>query len=710
MTDTKKLTDWVNEPTVEELKKDLLAAKPYHDAMCAKITEWNELRDIQGKAKPPEIKGRSSIQPKLIRKQAEWRYSALSEPFLADRDIFKVSPNTASDIDAAQQSEMVLNYQFREKIDRNLFIDNAVRAVCDDGVCFVRTQWDKKADKYTDLEPKYAYVAATDPAMVQQLQQAMQVYQNSPKEALDTLNPTMLASVKASMQTGQPVFAQTIGMQPVEKEKVTKNAPKLTVLNPFNFYFDPTCDGDLREALFAIVSFETNKADLVAQGVYSNLDAINWDTQSTQTSETYTRSYANDFSFDDKSRRKIVAHEYWGFYDVDNSGKLTPIVATWIDNVLIRMEENPFPDKQIPFVSFSYMPKRNSVYGESDAELLGDNQKIVGAATRTTVDLFAKSAASQTGVALNFLDPINYKRFQEGRDYRFNPNMNPAENIFQHSFPEVSNSVFTLIETQQNEAESITGVKAFSNGISSEAYGSVATGIRGALDAASKREMNILRRIVSGLTRLGEKILAMDSIFLSDEEVIRVTDQEFVPINKEDLKGNYDIVIDISTPEMDSAKAQDLAFMLQTIGNNIDQQLTVYILSQIATLKHMPDLAKKLAEWQPPQPSPEQQQMQQLQLQQAQLQNQLLEAQIAQTQAQAQFNHAKSDNVDSITHANITGVTQQQDIQKQQAQAEGNMKLKVVDGILKGVKPDETPPNLSAAQGYIEMNQQQGNQ
>ena len=55
------------------------------------------------------------------------------------------------------------------------------------------------------------------------------------------------------------------------------------------------------------------------------------------------------------------------------------IVATWVGDVLIRMEENPFPDGNPPFVVFNYIPDEGSVYGIPNAELLGDNQEILGA-------------------------------------------------------------------------------------------------------------------------------------------------------------------------------------------------------------------------------------------------------------------------------------------------------------------------------------------
>ena len=98
---TEKLTNWKNEPTLLTLKSDLEASKTYHDAQVAKIDKWRDLLFISGSAKPPKIKGRSSIQPKLIRRQAEWRYSALSEPFLGTDQLFSIEPRTFEDDSAA---------------------------------------------------------------------------------------------------------------------------------------------------------------------------------------------------------------------------------------------------------------------------------------------------------------------------------------------------------------------------------------------------------------------------------------------------------------------------------------------------------------------------------------------------------------------------------------------------------------------------------
>ena len=122
----------------------------------------------------------------------------------------------------------------------------------------------------------------------------------------------------------------------------------------------------------------------------------------------------------------------------------------------------------------------------------------------------------------------------------------------------------------------------------------------------------------------------MNSVWLSDEEVIRITDDEFVTIRRSDLAGNFDLYLDVSTAEMDNQKAEELAFMLQTIGQSVPFDITKIILSKIADLRKLPDLSKMIADYQP-QPNP-------LQQENLQLQNELLKAQIFNEQAKGREN------------------------------------------------------------------------
>ena len=79
--------------------------------------------------------------------------------------------------------------------------------------------------------------------------------------------------------------------------------------------------------------------------------------------------------------------------------------------------------------------------------------------------------------------------------------------------------------------------------------------------------------------------------FLEDEEIVRITNEEFVAINRNDLGGKYDIKLNISTAEADEQKGSELAFMLQTMGNTMPPEMSQMILADIAKLRKMPDLA-----------------------------------------------------------------------------------------------------------------------
>lgn len=627
-----RLTDWVQEPRLALLKQDLDSCKSSHDTQMTKVTEWADYKNGTGKAAPKAQKGQSKVQPKLVRKQAEWRYSALSEPFLSTPDLFKVTPVTWEDKKGAMQNELILNMQFTNKIDRVALIDEYVRAAVDDGTVVLRTGWDYEEVIETVPQPVYSYVY--DYSVVQIYQQMAQIEQTDPVQLLN-YPQELQDGYNQFKQTQQPIRFVVTGVEMVEQVKVVKNQPTIEVCRLANLYIDPSCNGDLNKANFIIYSFETSLAELKAEGRYKNLEKINVSNQSPLSAPDFQPNTAPDFQPAGESRKRIVAYEYWGYWDIDGSGTLTPIVATWVGDVCIRMEENPFPDRELPFVLVQYLPVRKSVYGEPDAELLKDNQDIVGAVTRGMIDLLGKSANSQTAFAKNMLDAANKKKFQQGEDYEYNPGMNPQAGIYTHTFPEIPSSAQFMVAMMNSDAESLTGVKAFATtGIDGSSLGDTATAVRGALDAASKREMGILRRLSTGLVKVARKVIAMNAVWLDEEEVVRVTEDQFVPVRRDDLKGEFDLKVTISTAEADEQQAQDLAFMLQTMGD-IDFGFKQLILGEIARLRKMPDLRKQIMDFQP-QPDPMQQQMQMLQIQ-------LLQAQIQLTLSQAGEAGTKGD-------------------------------------------------------------------
>lgn len=691
----KKLTSWKNEPTIEVLKRDFEASKQTHIVQANKVIRWNDVRNVTGKSKPVKIKGRSSIQPKLVRRQAEWRYPALSEPFLNSEKIFQVNPRTFEDLDAAKQNEILLNYQFDVKLNKVKFIDDYVRTVVDEGSCIVQVGWERLTTKKKQVVPVYSYYPAEDEEALAILNQALELKQKNPREYNENIDEAIKASIDYSQQNGgEPVLAHQVGEQEVLVDKVIENKPTVEILNTLNVYVDPTCNGDLDKALFIIKSFETNQAECKKAGIYKNLDKVNWAGNNPNSDGDHYTSADENFN-EDLIRKKVVAYEYWGFYDINGTGSLTPIVATWIGSVMIRMEENPFPDGKLPFVIVQYLPVRNSVYGEPDCELLEENQQIMGAITRGLVDILGRSANAQQGFAKGMLDPLNKRRFENGEDYEFNPNLSPQTGYIEHTFNELPQSVLAYVQMLNADAEALTGVKSFSGGMSGEAYGQVAAGIQGAIDAATKRETAILRRLAYGVSEIGNKIIAMNAVFLSEEEVIRVTNKQFITIKREDIKGNFDLKVDINTAEVDQAKAQDLGFMLQTLGPNMDPMITMKILAEIADLKRMPTLAEELRNYQP-QPDPIEEAKRQLEVEEE-------KAKINFITQRANKLIADTNKVNVETNQIASGAQQSFELAKQAAQARANQNLEITKALVKNRKPDEIQGDIDAGIGYNVM-------
>ena len=613
-----KLTKWANEPSVTDLEADLLAAKPTHQTHVTNTQKW--LSKLAGELHVQPPKGRSQVQPKLIRKQAEWRYASLEEPFLSTNDLFDIDPVTEEDYDAAEENQILINYQFNTKIEKVSFINEYVRTAVDEGTVFVQVGW-----KYEKGERTVFEEIELSPTQAQ-----MFVYSEVSKG-----NMTQEDAI-ALMQSGEPI------KRTVKRTKtiVTANHPTLRVCEYDRLIIDPTCEGDLEKAQFIVVPFETSYSELMTEGKYKNLDQIFSEEgvilQGKMDDSSFYKTITNQtgFEFKDKARKKLTAYEYYGYWDIDGKGITKPIKATWVGSVMISLEELPYPDKKLPFVGVQFMPVRKSIYGEPDGKLIEDNQDILGAVTRGMIDILGRSANGQVLMTKGILDQANQKKYEQGDNAFINPGFDPRTSIHMQTFPEIPNSALQMLNLQNQEAESLTGVVAFNTGISGNALGNTATGVRGALDSASKRELGILRRLSAGIEKIGRKIIAMNGEFLEDEEVIRVTNKEFRTVRRDALAGDFDLRVKISTAESDNQKIEKLAFMMQTGQQSMDPEEAKLVRAEIYKLQKMPDLAQKVLSYQP-EPDPVSEQIKQLELERLTLENQKLRAEIEERHSRA---------------------------------------------------------------------------
>ena len=138
------------------------------------------------------------------------------------------------------------------------------------------------------------------------------------------------------------------------------------------------------------------------------------------------------------------------------------------------------------------------------------------------------------------------------------------------------------------------------------------------------------------------KWMAYNAEFLEDQEVVRITNEEFVEVARDDLDGRIDISITVSTAEDNAARVEQLSFLLQTIGNDGDPRERRELMADIYDLMNMPDEAKRRREYEP-EPDPMAEQAKQIELESLQLANDKLRADIA-----AQYASAKEDEADRV--------------------------------------------------------------
>ena len=570
---------------LNKLKSDMKAADILRLEWFNKISDYRN--QTFGRPYGNEIKGKSQIVSQDIRKQLEWMIPSLADPFLSSPDIIKCNPITWEDVPSARQNELLLNTQFCRKFPRYNFLMKSLKVLAMEGTLVVQTGWD-----YEDEEVE-----------------------------------EMVETVVIDPESGE----EMIIMAKQKVTKVKKNQPTAVVCRNEDIYIDPTCMDNMDKCQFVIHRYETDLSSLRADGRYKNLDQVEKHEGQVRDNEYYPQDHTY-FTFEDKARKKMVMYEYWGNYDVNEDGIAEPIVCSWIGNTVVRLQSNPYPDKKPPFIVVPFNAVPFQIYGDSLASVIGDNQKVKTAIIRGVIDNMAQSNNGQVGMKKGSLDIANRKKFLQGNNFEYNGDKG---DFWQGSYNQIPGSAFDVMTLMNNEIESQTGVKSFSGGITGSALGSTATGARGALDATATRRISLVRNIAENLIKpLMRKWMSYNAEFLEAEEIVRITNEEFIPIKRDDLTGNIDIDISISTAEDNNAKSQELSFLLQTLGNTMPFEMTQMIIAEIAKLSRMPDLEKRIRDFKQ-EPDPAAQQMQQAEMERLALENQKLQSEIARNNARA---------------------------------------------------------------------------
>lgn len=597
---------------LEALQSDYEKSKPYNESWHKKIDKWTD--EYMGRKYGNEKKGKSSIVTRDIKKHSEWLQASILDPFTSTPDIIKCNPSNRESIKLARNAEMILNQQFCRQFNRYNFLCRALKVMDIEGTAIIKTGWEFLEEEREVIRKEV--VPVIDPMSNQPI-----------------INPET-----------QEVMLQEVKVKSKEKVAII-NKPVAEVVRNKDIFIDPSCMGNFDNIQFIIHQFETDLSTLKVDGRYKNIDKIktNGDDNSYENDENYNNiSNPDYFKFEDKPRKKILVKEYWGNYDLNGDGIAEPIVCSWVDNIIIRLEENPYPDKKVPFIIVPLLPIPFQIFGEANAEILGDIQKVNTAITRGIIDNMAQSNNAQIGFAKGVLDPINQERMLNGDNFVVNTSI-PKEAIWVGNFNPLPNTVFNMLQLNNESAQSLTGVNVYGTNQTTNMIGSNPATSRGVLDGGNIRKLMLVKNIAENLIKpLMRKWLEYDSVLLSPETIVRSTknEEEFEVIHRDDLYGSIDLDISISTNEDNAGKARELAFLLQTIGPSEDPMVRKMLMAEIASLHKMHDLAHKIETYEP-KPDPLQQELMIAQIENLKAQTQELLASATRQQADTGLKEAK---------------------------------------------------------------------
>jgi len=611
------------ETILKIVKQDYSSAKEAKTGIDKKMQTW--LDEYNGEPYGNESEGHSQVVIKDIKKAVEWFLPNAVEPFVGKNRIVKLNGITPDDVDRASIAEKLLNYQFVRNFDRYNFIYDCFKVGATEGTTIVKCGWDFKEEVKV--------------------------------ETLDTWTEEELMILEAE---GVEIEILESGKAKLTKRKTVANKPTARVLKNGKFFIDPTAD-TVDNAEYVIETRDVTLSSLKDEGIYKDIDKLSdsmLDRDDSSIEEGRlaigdSKGYDTEAVSGDNSLKKVTLYEYWGNLDVDEAGIAKPMVIAWVGNVIIRNEENPYPDKAKPYVATPFTKAPFMFWGDSLAEFISDGQFIRTGIMRAMLDNVVQSNTGFKFFRKGVLDPLNKKKLQSGIGGSIEIN-GDKNDMWDGNFNQMPQTIFNMFEMIQRENESLSGISNTAQGLDSRAL-STATSANIAAGMGQKRMMEIVRRYSELLKEVFRKWISYNKVYLNEQEVIRISGN-YIEFDRSDIDGAYDIDITVGVDGVEESKANQMTMLMQQISGlagNIDPTIIHDLLAKLSDIWGFPEIAQKLENFEAPQPDPAQVEYEQ---QMRELEMDKIQAEIDKIKSETHENMASTNNKNVETKKSAYGI------------------------------------------------------
>ena len=518
-----QISDTKREEIVSKLQQDIDAANAYYEETVEpKIIERYQIynADKAFYAKMfPKLSKRCELVSTDVQDTIESTMPSLMKTFHGSTDVVTIQGADGTDADDARAEKMqeLINYQLQ--LNHSFMVDY---------------QWMKdalitnggivKVDWVREYKPTQQTITLDADAYAQYRPQA------------DAAGIKVIAA--------QPVpggFSVTI-----EKQEMSKNQPRIMNVLASEFRFSPDATA-LADADFVahrkIVTLDYLRKQQES-GMYSHVDEL---TEKGTNPHYTTLDEQNNENIDDEpnksdsGRRKVELYECYVNINMseDPDAKLTPMIITVSNGVILRMEENTY--ERNPFFMLCPRIDPHKIWPETGfVDLIAQLQHSKTAILRQMIYNIALGNDSQKAINTSMLVDIN--DITEGKSViRVNGNVNEAiQNI---PAAPLQSWTFDMLEYLDQAKENRTGITKYNQGMDSNSLNKTATGINIITQQANQR-LELIARVFAetGISDLYRFLIKLNQLFINEATVIRLTNGP-MKIDPTDMDGNFDLVV-----------------------------------------------------------------------------------------------------------------------------------------------------------------------
>lgn len=459
---------------------------------------------------------------------------------------------------------------------------------------------------------------------------------------------------------------------------IKNKCPYAEVLYNEDIFTDPDAY-TIQDSKFFIHRFKTTVSDLESNPIY-NKEAINKFKKLISDSKNDTYASSDDMhlrELDNYERVKdneVFLYEYW-FRGKDNNIYISSFVKH--DTTLLVLSEEKYEFNEYPFVDFPFYNNEFSIWGNALADIIEDEQKFMTSIVRGVIDNMAMSNNGQKFVRKGALDAVNMQNLLNGKPIvEINTTDHISTAVIDGHFNELPSSVYNLLQVIENQAEGLTGVSKFMQGLV-ENPNSTATFTQTIMSQSQIRLLDIEDNIIRGLKFVFYHWVQMIVNYLDEKEILKITgttiaeekakmierfkkqyqleamppetQQKAIMLIMHEVEKifdtstiNYDFKLKIGTDASNQVKINQINMLMQQAAPLVQAQavppiIIKKLISKLFDLFDYPDLAEEIIKFEP-QPS-------ELEIQMSQLQLEKLKGEAQKEQALAQNAIARAQNI-----------------------------------------------------------------